>query len=76
MNCYRGTRKSARYTNSRNKKKPKKKTSPKKHVQIVGWRTLLWLLVLFVERKVVRNALRIIRKTANIIVMTAGKERR
>lgn len=76
MNCYREMRKSARYTNSRNKKKLKKKINLKRHARIVGWKTLLWLLVLSVEKKVVRNVLRIIRKTANIIVMTAGKERR
>lgn len=76
MNCYRGTRKFARYMNSRSKKKLKKRTNLKRHVRIVGWRMLLWLLVLSVGKKVVRNALRIIRKTANIIVMTAGKERR
>lgn len=76
MNCYHGTRKYVRYMNNRNKKNLKRRINLKRHVRTAGSKMLLWLLVPSVVRKDVQNVLRIIRKTENIIAMTAGKERR
>lgn len=76
MNCYHGTRKYVRYMNNRNKKNLKRKINIKRHVRTADSKMLLWLLVPSVARKDVQNVSRIIRKTTNIIVMTAGKERR
>lgn len=76
MNYYHGTRKYVRYMNNRNKKNLKRRINLKKHVRTADSKMLLWLLAPSVVKKDVQNVSRIILKTANIIAMTAGKERR